>query len=78
MAYRLVIKTGSNVFRGSAILCILENLNAKNIDIAIYEPALTEDYFDDIIIVKDIDKFKNISDIIAVNKVDELIEDVTR
>lgn len=74
--YRLTMKTGSDNFRSSAIQDIINNLKQSNVDIIVYEPTLEEEYFDSCVVVNDIDKFKNISDIIIANRLEEILIDV--
>lgn len=74
--YRLTMKSNSDNFRASAIQSVIKNLKDKNVRVVIYEPTLTTDTFDDLEVVKDLNKFKNISDIIVVNRVDDNLLDV--
>ncbi len=74
--YRLIMKTGSGNFRSSAIQGIIERLEDKGVDIVIYEPVLDEDNFEDIKVIKDINEFKNISDVIVANRFESILEDV--
>ena len=74
--YRLIMKTKSDNFRSSAIQDVIKNLKQSNVDIIIYEPALNEKQFDGCVIVNDIDKFKNESDIIIANRLEKTLIDV--
>lgn len=74
--YRLIMKTESDNFRSSAIQDIIKNLKQSNIDIIIYEPTLNEEQFDDCKVVNDINKFKNVSDIIVANRLEKTLTDV--
>ena len=74
--YRLTMKTGSDNFRSSAIQSIIKLLKNKNKNIIIYEPILKENTFDDCYVIKDLKEFKNKSDIIIANRMDENIKDV--
>ena len=74
--YRLTMKSNSDNFRASAIQSVIKNLKDKNVRVVIYEPTLTTDTFDDLEVIKDLNKFKNISDIIVVNRVDDNLIDV--
>ena len=72
--YRLTMKSNSDNFRASAILDIIAKLKFKNIDIVIYEPTI-KDYYD-IRVENDIEKFKEISDIIVANRYSSILDDV--
>ena len=74
--YRLIMKTNSDNFRASAIQEIINILKDKDVDIVIYEPTIEKNTFNGFEIVHDLKLFKNISDIIIVNRVDEKLEDV--
>ncbi len=72
--YRLTMKTDSDNFRASAIQGIIERLKFYNIKIVIYEPTLKDESFADCKVIKDIEEFKNISDVILVNRKDEITQ----
>jgi UDPglucose 6-dehydrogenase len=75
--YRLIMKSGSDNFRSSAVQGIIEKLQAKNIEVIIYEPALEETTFEGLKVIKDLKEFKNISNIIVANRLDDVLEDVS-
>ena len=74
--YRLTMKTGSDNFRQSSIQGIVKRLKAKNIDIVIYEPTIKEKIFLDSVVVKNINTFKQVADIIIANRYSNELEDV--
>ena len=74
--YRLIMKTGSDNFRSSAIEGVIAKLKEANVDIVIYEPVLSNDSFEGFKVIKDIDEFKNISDVIVANRLEDSIKDL--
>lgn len=74
--YRLTMKTGSDNFRSSAIQTIIDILKEKKVDIIIYEPTLSINEFNGCRILNDITKFKEQSDVIVANRLEEILNDV--
>ena len=72
----MIMKTESDNFRSSAIQDIIKNLKQSNINIIIYEPTLDKEQFDDCVVVNDLNKFKNTSDIIIANRLEKDLIDV--
>jgi UDPglucose 6-dehydrogenase len=69
------MKAGSDNFRASAIQSVIEKIAERGVAIQIYEPTIKDDFFEGYTIEHDLDEFKNTSDVIIANRLDEEIED---
>ncbi len=73
--YRLTMKTGSDNFRSAAVLGVIRALQARGVDVVVYEPGLRAGDRLDVRCEPDLAAFKQAADIILANRADAMLSD---
>ena len=74
--HRLIMKTGSDNFRASAIQGVMKRIKAQGIKVVVYEPVLTKKRFLNSKVITELEEFKSLADVIVANRLTEELMDV--
>lgn len=74
--YRLIMKSGSDNFRASAIQGVMHRLQEFGVELCIYEPELHQTEFHDMAVIQNINQFITEVDVIVANRMDEELQAV--
>ena len=75
--FRLVMKSGSDNYRSSSVQGIMKRIKAKGAEVVVFEPVFPDSDFYKSKVIRDLQQFKDMCDVIVANRMTDEIKDVS-